>query len=124
MLPEQLSSNLCSLQPGEDRLAFSSVFKMSPDGRVLSSWFGKSVIKSAAKLSYNMAQQAIDQGKLPEDLTTHDDHDMEGIVEDIKQLDVGSIYAYYHETISDKLSSIGNGQTNARSTIREWCTPH
>lgn len=88
MLPESLSSDLCSLQPGEDRLAFSSVFKMSADGRVLSSWFGKSVIKSAAKLSYNMAQQAIDEGKLPESLTIHDDHDMEGIVNDIKQLDV------------------------------------
>lgn len=88
MLPEALSSNLCSLQPGEERLAFSSVFKMSKDGRVLSTWFGKSVIKSAAKLSYNMAQQAIDEDKLPQDLTIHDDHDMEGIVDDIKQLDV------------------------------------
>jgi hypothetical protein len=37
-----------------------------------------------------MAQQAIDDDKLPEELTIHDEHDSEGIVSDIKQLDVSS----------------------------------
>ena len=45
MLPPALSETLCSLQPGEERLTFSAVFKMTEDGRVLSTWFGKSVIK-------------------------------------------------------------------------------
>ena len=89
MLPEQLSSTLCSLQPGEDRLTFSAVFKMSDDGQVLSTWFGKSVIKSAAKLAYANAQTAIETGKLPEHVKIHDEHDPEGIAKDIKQLDVG-----------------------------------
>lgn len=89
MLPEALSSTLCSLQPGEDRLTFSSVFKMSQDGQVLSSWFGKSVIKSAAKLSYKMAQTCIEGGKLDDEkVKIYDDHDSEGIASDIKQLDV------------------------------------
>ena len=45
MLPPTLCESLCSLQPGEERLSFSAVFKMSEEGRVLSTWFGKSVIK-------------------------------------------------------------------------------
>lgn len=94
MLPEALSSVLCSLRPGEDRLTFSSVFKMTADGQVLSSWFGKSVIKSATQLSYNMAQQAIDENKLPDDLKIHDNHEASGIIDDIKTLDVS-----YHTAI-------------------------
>jgi len=87
MLPEILSSTLCSLQPGEDRLTFSAVFRMTDEGRVLSTWFGKSVIKSASKLAYAHAQTAIETGKLPEGIKIHDDHDPEGIATDIKLLD-------------------------------------
>ena len=45
MLPEILSNTLCSLTAGEDKLTFSVVFTMSPEGKVLSTWFGKSIIK-------------------------------------------------------------------------------
>lgn len=45
MLPQTLSETLCSLTPGQDKLTFSVVFTMTPEGRVLSTWFGKSVIK-------------------------------------------------------------------------------
>lgn len=45
MLPPTLSEQLCSLQPGEDRLAFSVIFTMTEDSRVLKKWFGKTVIK-------------------------------------------------------------------------------
>jgi protein SSD1 len=45
MLPPQLSEQLCSLRAGEDRLAFSVVFTMTEDGRVLKKWFGKTVIR-------------------------------------------------------------------------------
>ena len=93
MLPEILSSTLCSLQPGEDRLTFSAVFRMTDEGRVLSTWFGKSVIKSASKLAYAHAQTAIETGKLPEGIKIHDDHDPEGIATDIKLLDVGASLA-------------------------------
>lgn len=45
MLPPALSEQMCSLVPGEERLAFSIVFTMTPEGKVLNKWFGKSVIK-------------------------------------------------------------------------------
>lgn len=45
MLPQALSETLCSLTPGQDKLTFSVVFTLSPDGRILSTWFGKTVIK-------------------------------------------------------------------------------
>jgi protein SSD1 len=45
MLPPTLSEQLCSLQPGEDRLAFSVIFTMTEDSRVLKKWFGKTIIR-------------------------------------------------------------------------------
>ena len=45
MLPAALSETLCSLTPDEDKLAFSVVFTMSPEGNILSTWIGKTVIR-------------------------------------------------------------------------------
>ncbi|KAL5970828.1 DIS3-like exonuclease 2 [Taenia solium] len=55
MLPAILSERLCSLNPGVDRLTFSVVFKVDKEGNVLDVWFGRSVIRSCARLSYEDA---------------------------------------------------------------------
>lgn len=47
MLPPALSEQICSLVPGQERLAFTATFTVADDGRVTKKWFGKSVIKSA-----------------------------------------------------------------------------
>lgn len=60
MLPHALSNDLCSLNPGVDRLAFSAVFEMDAEGRVQTRWFGKSVIHSQKRLTYESAQAIID----------------------------------------------------------------
>ena len=61
MLPPLLCEQLCSLNPGVDRLAFSVIWKFDKDARVIGKpWFGKSVIRSCAKLSYDHAQALID----------------------------------------------------------------
>ncbi|KAF2352189.1 DIS3-like exonuclease 2 [Trinorchestia longiramus] len=60
MLPRKLCENLCSLNPDEDRLAFSVIWDMDPEGNVESCWFGRTVIRSCAKLSYEHAQRVID----------------------------------------------------------------
>lgn len=60
MLPPALSEQLCSLVPGEDRLAFSVLFTINDEGKVLKKWFGKTVIRSTAKLSYSDVQWVID----------------------------------------------------------------
>ena len=60
MLPAVLCEQLCSLNPGVDRLAYSVIWKLRKDGTVLEEWFGRTVIRSCVKLSYNHAQQMID----------------------------------------------------------------
>lgn len=56
MLPGVLCEQLCSLNSGVERLTFSVVWKMDDDGNILQEWFGRSVIKSCAKLAYEHAQ--------------------------------------------------------------------
>lgn len=63
MLPRLLCDHLCSLHPGEDKLTFSVVWKITSDGRVLSEWFGRSIIQSCCKLSYEHAQDLLDDPK-------------------------------------------------------------
>lgn len=55
MLPESLSNGICSLKPGVDRLAFSVFAEISASGKVLKSRFAKTVIRSAARLTYKEA---------------------------------------------------------------------
>lgn len=62
MLPERISNNLCSLRPMEDRLTFSAVFVFDKDDRIKTRWFGKAVIHSNHRFSYEAAQKVIDNG--------------------------------------------------------------
>lgn len=63
MLPEKLSNNVCSLRPGEDKLCFSAVFEMDKDAKVLDEWFGRTVIHSQRRFSYEEAQEVIETGE-------------------------------------------------------------
>ncbi len=62
MLPEALSSDLCSLVPGHDRLTLSVVLEFDDRGVVRERRFVRGVIRSAHKLSYEEAQRILDQG--------------------------------------------------------------
>ncbi|MDO8594276.1 MAG: ribonuclease R [bacterium] len=62
MLPHALSNDLCSLNPNVDRFAFSAVFEMDDSGTVFSRWFGKGVIHSQMRFTYETAQESIDNG--------------------------------------------------------------
>jgi ribonuclease R len=62
MLPERLSNELCSLRPNEDKLTFAVVFEMDPQGQVLKEWFGRTVIHSDPRFSYEAAQEVIESG--------------------------------------------------------------
>lgn len=70
MLPERLSNNLCSLRPNEDKLCFSAVFEIDEKANVLSEWFGKTIIHSDKRLSYEEAQEMIEskEGELSKEL--------------------------------------------------------
>ncbi|GGC10678.1 ribonuclease R [Dyadobacter sediminis] len=72
MLPEKLSNNLCSLRPHEDKLAFSAIFEISPKGKLLKEWFGRTIIHSDRRYSYEEAQAVLDSGEgdFPSELNT------------------------------------------------------
>ena len=75
MLPEKLCNKLCSLRPNEEKLTFSAVFEMTPLGRIVDRWYGKTVIYSDHRFAYEDAQKIIEAGPK----ATH-----EGVSEEIK----------------------------------------
>ena len=59
MLPHVLSNGVCSLNPNEDRFAFSAVFKMTKDAVITERWFGRTLIHSDKRFTYENAQEAL-----------------------------------------------------------------
>ncbi len=72
MLPEVLSNNVCSLRPNEDKLTFSAVFEIDGKAEVKKQWFGKTIINSNRRYSYEEAQEIIEtnEGDYPEEIQT------------------------------------------------------
>jgi len=63
MLPEGLSNGLCSLRENEEKLAYSSVFEIVPGtGEVVGEWFGRTLITSNKRFTYEEAQDILDAG--------------------------------------------------------------
>lgn len=63
MLPEMLSNDLCSLNPKEDKFCFSAVFKFNKNEQLIDRWFGKTIIHSDRRFTYEEAQERIETGK-------------------------------------------------------------
>lgn len=59
MLPEALSNHLCSLRPHEDKFTYSAVFQLDNEGKVHSRWFGRTIIHSDHRFSYEEAEQVL-----------------------------------------------------------------
>jgi ribonuclease R len=70
MLPERLSNGLCSLRPNEDKLCFSAVFELDNQANVVEQWFGRTIIHSDTRFSYEDAQEILENksGKHSEEL--------------------------------------------------------
>ena len=60
MLPERLCNELCSLRPNEDKLCFSAVFTLNEEGEIREEWFGRTVIHSDRRFTYEEAQEIIE----------------------------------------------------------------
>lgn len=60
MLPEKLSNDLCSLRPNEEKLTFSAIFELDEEAQVLNEWFGRAVILSNRRFTYEEAQAVIE----------------------------------------------------------------
>ncbi|MDD3940763.1 MAG: ribonuclease R [Candidatus Pacebacteria bacterium] len=63
MLPEVLSNDLCSLVEGEERLAMSAVFEMNKEAEIKNEWFGRTIIKSDKRFTYEEALESIQDEK-------------------------------------------------------------
>lgn len=63
MLPEELSNGLCSLNPNVDRLTFGAIFELDIKGQIHKEWFGKTVIHSDKRFTYEEAQKVLDDKK-------------------------------------------------------------
>ncbi len=74
MLPEILSNNVCSLRPKEEKLCFSAVFEMDEEANIQSEWFGRTVINSDRRFSYEEAQLVLEtkEGDFVNELLTLD----------------------------------------------------
>jgi ribonuclease R len=60
MLPMELSTDVCSLRPDEDRLVLSCVMQLGPDGAVLSSEVSEGVIRSARRMTYTQVHAILE----------------------------------------------------------------
>ncbi|MBQ7856898.1 MAG: ribonuclease R [Alistipes sp.] len=63
MLPERLCNDLCSLRPHEEKLSFSAIFTITEDLKIESEWFGRTVIYSDRRFTYEEAQRVIESGE-------------------------------------------------------------
>ena len=72
MLPEKLCNELCSLRPLEDKLCFSAVFTLNDEGEIRDEWFGRTVIHSDRRFTYEEAQEIIEgkAGDFAEEILT------------------------------------------------------
>ena len=59
MLPEELSNDLCSLVPNKDRLTMSAVFVIDKNAKVKSEWYGRTVIHSQKRFTYEEAEESL-----------------------------------------------------------------
>jgi len=63
MLPERLSNGLCSLRPEEEKLTFSAVFELDNQANIKSQWFGRTIIYSDRRFTYEEAQERLETGE-------------------------------------------------------------
>lgn len=63
MLPERISNELCSLRPHEDKYTFSAVFEVNAKCEVKKVWFGRTLIHSNHRFTYEEVQEIIESGE-------------------------------------------------------------
>jgi ribonuclease R len=74
MLPEVLSNDVCSLRPNEDKYTFSAVFELDDLAQIKNQWFGRTLIHSDRRFSYEEAQERLEtkEGDFVEEINTLD----------------------------------------------------
>jgi ribonuclease R len=106
MLPEALSSDLCSLRPERDRLALSVFAELDREGRLLGCRFAETVVRSRHRLHYGEVQEALDHARRPEPGLQHALETLQGLARALRrrrlaagalELDVPEVKAWVDE---------------------------
>ena len=84
MLPHRLSSDVCSLKPGEDRLAVSVFVTFDAQGRVGSHRFERSVIRSRHRLAYEQVQEVLEGSGSIDDETDQAIHTLRNLASGVR----------------------------------------
>jgi ribonuclease R len=87
MLPEALSNGWCSLRPAEDRGCLFVEMRIDAGGGLIGHRFGRGIMRSAARCTYEQVQAARDGGPLPE-----------GVPEEL----IGHLYGAFHAFLKDR----------------------
>lgn len=83
MLPKELSNGICSLNPQEDRLAFSCIMKLDEDGKLQKYKFSKSVIRSRVKGVYSEINRILDAKEKGEPVSPELVEKYDGLIDEI-----------------------------------------
>lgn len=83
MLPGLLGTNLCSLKCNVERFAFSCIWELTPDAKIVSTRFCKSVIASKASFTYDEAQSRLEKGN-PDDALSQSLHLLNALAKQLK----------------------------------------
>jgi len=76
MLPEKLSNIVCSLRPDEEKLCFAAVFELNDNAQIIKRWFGRTIIKSNRRFTYDEVQKIIESemGKYSKEIIALNDY--------------------------------------------------
>jgi len=74
MLPERLSNQICSLRPNEDRLTYSCLIELDPQGKTVKYQIRETIISSQAKLNYEEVQAFFDTVKPSQNIRGLEEH--------------------------------------------------
>lgn len=114
LLPPKLSTEVCSLTPGQDRLTVSVVFRVNPlNGAVAEgdTWIGKGIIKSGGKLSLSQIDDAVSgQGSFKHESVQ---------LKDIQVLNVSLLPIAHHLTSHTLTPHLGHCSEIPRGS--SWC---
>lgn len=86
MLPKELSNGICSLNPQEDRLAFSCIMKLDGSGRLVKYKFSKSVIRSRVKGVYSEINKILEARENNAEIPAELAEKYDGLIDMIMQM--------------------------------------
>jgi ribonuclease R len=106
MLPEKLSNEVCSLRPKEEKLCFSAVFELDEESNIYNEWYGKTIIYSDRRFSYEEVQEILEgaEGDYKDEL-----HLLDGMAKKLraKRSANGSVF-FDRAEVKFKLDEFGN----------------